>query len=342
MGMLAATWAMVCAGPTARAHVTSLSYVIVEVEGPQVHAYLELDCLDVRESLQVDSDKDGLLSAAEVAAASRDIAGLVARGIEISTPRARCTRGEPRMELAERTQRLHVRWDVSCPDAVRILKLRVPLPGMIPMSTHVTHVRVRGPGGSSRHLAFDRAHQVAEVEVDQPPELTGLVAAFSRNLAWAIEGMAGSWRAWLLVVALALLAASRGSRTLLVAGGCSLALGAASPWHPDLPEVTWAFATLPLLASASVGGRLGWVPAILSPLAFGFAWGVHDRPITIPWNLIPSVLGRSLAAGLFWLSATALLVVLWRSISRALPADVWPRRISWALLGATIAAMVLT
>lgn len=309
---------------TASAHSSSVSYMVLDVLGAQVRLYLELDGLDVRETLPLDINSDERLDADETASGRASLEALLGRTTTLSVAGTQCQPGPVRVDHQPRPETLHLRAEYECAQPAQQLDLSVTLPAAVRRSSHRVHARVRGPSGTVKHLVFTPWRARQTVSIDQPAEQRSSAGAFRAALFRGGAGLARA--AWLLPAVLLLLSVSvasqRGvgpartppgrsptgrSRALSLASyGLSLPMGVAvSHLGAALPHPTAAALTAPAIVLALTLHDLLRGP-VASPAERTTVWTLAAASVGLALGLAtPPLLVRSALPSAFFCSALA-------------------------------------
>ena len=317
-------------GPSpAGAHLRSTSYAILDILGPELSLYLEIDGLDLRETLPLDEDLDSTLSHEELRAGARQVEELFGPRMQVRSGQRPCQPSDLSMELRLEPQRVHLRQRYLCPGPILLLELSLRLFEVVSRSQHITHAHLRLPGGLTRHMVFSSARPVQRIRVEQPPEQTGPWPALR---VFLLGGFFGLLRLWLLWPLLAWLLWQRtqaasgriflgplGARALLLGIGSGIGLSLAELGLGTIPP-SWISVLLgaglalsaarPLLFPSAQRSPL---PDLLLLLGLGLWLGLEARARFLglhPPLLYrgPAILGFSLGALLALASASLLLI----------------------------------
>ena len=149
MRQTATAWALcvlVLSPLAAQGHSRSVSHSIWRVEGHRVHLYVELDPRDVLESVLVDVDRDGEMSAAEGRAGAPRIASLLEGTVEVRESGEACPAdGEVEVEIPDPPERVYLRHSFACARAVTALRAGLHLDEVVRQSAHKNLANFRLP-----------------------------------------------------------------------------------------------------------------------------------------------------------------------------------------------------
>jgi hypothetical protein len=110
-------------GPVASAHVSSNGFLVVQVNGQELHGSMELAVRDVELALGADANQDGRITWGELRAAQPRLQQYLATHLQLGAPKSDCALNFQPLQVNERVDGNYawVPFSAHCPAALRQL-----------------------------------------------------------------------------------------------------------------------------------------------------------------------------------------------------------------------------
>ena len=176
---------------TAQAHSSGNSYLQLEWRDAAAMLRIDLSVRDLDFVHDLDSDRDGQVSWAEIQAREADLLAWIARGVTVSTPNQPCTLAARPALASQRSDGyyLSTEWQVACPDASATLP---------PDSTLRYNLMFAEDNLHRGLLRVDLPSQQTSAILS--PERPDVVLNPAQHSAWSLflhYGVEGIWHIWI-------------------------------------------------------------------------------------------------------------------------------------------------